>query len=85
MQILLDGNLVSELSDVQKKVIANDINEDLLESDIGNRLNYILNHKYQQSMKRLRSEWMPKLKSNGVKSVPLDDDEFASLVFSQPN
>ena len=34
-------------------------------------------------MKRLKDEWEPKLKAAGVKSIPLDDDELAELIFSQ--
>lgn len=75
---------VFSLSDVRKKVICNDISCDLFEEDMCRRAAYLLNHKYEQCMKRLREEWMPKLKGK-VDSVPLDDDKFAELVFSQPD
>jgi hypothetical protein len=44
---------------------------------------WILSHKYERCMERLRSEWEPRLSASGIKSVPTDDAEFAKLVFSQ--
>lgn len=35
-------------------------------------------------MKRLKSEWEPRLKNKGIQSIPLDDDKLAELIFSQP-
>lgn len=74
-----------ELSEIQKKVICNDINSSELDADMKRRLQYILMHKYERCFERLQKEWLPKLQANGVKSVPMDKDEFAQIVFSQPN
>ena len=85
MKISVDDQEFFTLSETQKKVIMNDINSTLFDEDMKRRLKYILCHKYEQCLKRLKEEWESKLKANGVKYIPLDEDEFAQLVFSQPN
>lgn len=85
MKIAVDGKELFELNETQKKVICNDINEDIFDDDMKRRLQYILMHKYERCFERLKKEWEPKLKANGVLSIPLDDDAFAQLVFQQSN
>jgi RecJ-like exonuclease len=85
MKISVNDQEIFTLSETQKKVIMNDIREDIFEDDMKRRLQYILMHKYEECFKRLKSEWEPKLKENGVDSIPLDPDKFAELVFTQPN
>ncbi len=85
MKISVNDVELFTLSDTQKQVISNDINVDMLESDLQRRLQYILMHKYEQCFKRLKEEWDIKLVTNGVESVPTDPDAYAALVFSQPN
>ena len=82
MKISVNNRELFSLSDIQKKVICNDIHADILDADLERRLQWVLMHKYEQCMKRLRDEWMPKLKDR-VESVPTSDDAFAQLVFSQ--
>ena len=48
------------------------------------RMKWILPHKYERCLERLRLEWEPRLAKQN-KAIPLDDDEFAELVFSQPD
>lgn len=84
MKIKVDEKDVFELTEVQKQVIKNDIHEDLFEEDMKRRLHYILTHKYEQCFKRLKEEWEPKLKKSGLKQLPVDDEEYAKLIFSQP-
>ncbi len=85
MKISVDDKHLFTLSETQKKVIKNDIHENIFDDDMKRRLQYILTHKYEQCFARLKSEWEPKLVSNGVKMMPTDPDAFAELVFSQPN
>lgn len=85
MKISVDDVEILTLNDTQKKVIKNDIPDELFEEDMKRRILYILIHKYDQCLRRLKEEWIPKLKDAGVKSIPTDDSEFAELVFSQPN
>lgn len=83
MKISVDDQEIFTLTEVQKKVIKNDIPEDVFENDMKRRLNWVLQHKYERCFERLKKEWEPKLKSNGVQLIPVNNDQFASLVFSQ--
>jgi hypothetical protein len=55
-----------------------------IEEWIKERVRWILIHKYERCMERLRREWEPKLGSAGVQFIPLIDEDFAFLVFSRP-
>ena len=83
MKFEVDGDLVFDLNDTRKKVICNDIDIDGIDNDLKRRAKYIIEHKYQQCFRRLKDEWDPKLKDLGVESIPLDEDQYAELVFSQ--
>ena len=83
MKISVDNVDLFALSETQKKVIKNDIHEDEFDEDMKRRLKYILMHKYEKCLERLKLEWIPKLKEANIPSIPLDDDLFAQLVFSQ--
>lgn len=84
MKFAVDGEDILDLNQTKMKVIGNDIHEDELNQDLKRRVNHIITHKYEQCFKRLKEEWMPKLKAKGLQNVPLDDDQFAELVFQQP-
>jgi hypothetical protein len=83
MKFLLDNKEIYEFTDTIKKVICNEVLEDIFVEDMERRVKYIVEHKYKQCLKRLKDEWEPRLKSKGIRSIPLDDDEFAQLVFQQ--
>lgn len=92
MKIKVDDKDLFELSETQKKVIMNDIHEDVFEEDMKRRLQYILMHKYERCFERLKAEWCAsqvgdkcKLEKNGVKAIPTNPDDLAELIFSQPN
>lgn len=85
MKISVDGVDLFELSEVQKKVIQNDIHSDVFDEDMKRRLQYIVMHKYERCFERLKKEWDSKLAQNGVAALPTDPDDYAKLVFSQPN
>jgi hypothetical protein len=84
MKIKVDNDQVLELTEIQKKVIKNDINEDVFDADMKRRVAWILTHKYEQCFERLKKEWEPKLAAKGVAMLPTDKDAFAQMVFSQP-
>lgn len=84
MRITVDGKEVLNLSETQKKVIQNDIPSDAFQDDMERRVNYILTHKYERCMERLKAEWHPKLKGR-MPSIPTNDDALAELIFSQPD
>lgn len=85
MQIKVDDVLLFELSEIQKKVICDNVNEDVFEEDMKRRLQYILMHKYEECMKNLRSKWRPVLISENASSITTDNDEFAQLIFQRPD
>lgn len=85
MKISFNEKEILFLNETKEKVIKNDIIEDVFEEDMIRRLKYIIEHKYEISFDRLKKEWDEKLVSNGVSMVPTDRDEYAELVFSQPN
>lgn len=47
------------------------------------RLSWILQHKYERCLERLKLEWLPKLEARGISEIPSDDEFFAELIFSQ--
>lgn len=82
MKISVDDKEIFSLTDNQKKVIMNDIHEDIFYADMCRRLEYILTHKYERCFERLKSEWMPKLQSR-MDAVPTNPDKLAELIFAQ--
>jgi hypothetical protein len=84
MKISVNDKELFKLSETQKAVIQNDIHADEFEDDMNRRLQYILNHKYERCLERLKLEWLPKLKSR-VSSFPSDDEQLAKLILSQPD
>lgn len=85
MKISINDKELLAISDVQKGVICNDINSDFFEEDLKRRIEWAIMHKYEKSFKRLKEEWDNKLIDNGVSMVPTNRDEYAKLVFEQPN
>lgn len=84
MKISVNDEKLFELSATQKKVIKNDIPDEIFDEDMKRRLEYILLHKYERCFERLKNEWESKLASR-VDAVPTNKDAFAQLVFSQPD
>jgi hypothetical protein len=84
MKISVNDQELFTLTETQKKVIQNDIQSEIFDDDMKRRLQYILNHKYEECFKRLKNEWEPKLASSGVKYIPTDRDEFSDMVFAHP-
>lgn len=82
MEIKINDEVILKLSDVQKKVLMNDISSDIFEEDIARRICYIVMHKHDQCMKRLQEEWTPKFKEMGKDSIPLNDKKFCEMVFN---
>jgi hypothetical protein len=83
MKVKIDDEEFFEITEIKKKVIKNDIPDDIFDEDIKRRIKYVIDHKYEQCLERLKKEWIPKLKNSGIESIPLNDDEFSELVFSQ--
>lgn len=83
MKIKWQDEEILALSDLDKQVICNDINEDEFEEDMKRRLRYILQHKVEQCEKRLIDEWLPKLRADqSIASIPNSRDGILNLIFS---
>lgn len=85
MKISVNDQHLFTLSETQKKVIKNDILEEIFDDDMKRRLQWVLMHKYERCFARLKLEWDPKLAAAGVEMIPTNADAYAALVFSQPN
>lgn len=85
MKVSVNDKELFTLSDIQKQVIKDNVLADIFDEDMNRRLQWVLMHKYDECFKSLKTEWDPKLAANGVKMIPTDLDEYAQLVFSQPN
>lgn len=85
MKIMVDNREVLDLSEVKRKVLAHDMCGSELDADMDRRVCCAVMKKYESCFKRLKAEWDAKLAANGVTSIPLDQDAYAQLVFSQPN
>jgi len=84
MKISVDAKDLFTLTEIQKKVIKNEILSEEFEEDMKRRVKYIIMHKYEQCFKRLKAEWDPKFESAKFTSLPTNKDEYATLVFAQP-
>lgn len=84
MKISVNDQELFTLTEIQKKVIKNDICCHIFDEDMKRRLQYILNHKYERCFERLKAEWEPIL-AKRLEAIPTDPDKFAELVFSQPD
>jgi hypothetical protein len=84
MKVSVDDQELFTLSDVQKNVIKHDIASEIFDEDCKRRLQWVLLHKYEQCYKRLKEKWEPVLASRYT-SIPTHKDDFAQLVFSQPD
>lgn len=82
MKVSVNDLELFTLSEIQQTIIEYSIDSDLVDQECSRRLQWIILELQKQSMKQMRAEWIPKLKLR-VESIPLDDEAFAQLVFSQ--
>ncbi len=83
--VKVDDQDCFEISDVTKKLLKSCVAKNCCCVEWAKeRIQFVLMHKYERCMDRLRREWEPKLISEGVKEFPVDDDSFAELVFKHP-
>lgn len=84
MKISVDDIHLFTLSNLQKQVIQHNIPSEIFEEDMKRRVHWVLSHKYERCLERLKTEWIPRLKAKGIPQIPLDDDALCELIFSQP-
>jgi len=83
MKVKYNEKEILTLNETKRKVFLHEMLEEGFDEDIERRLQWVLTHKYEQCMKRLRDEWVPKFRLKGLATIPLDDDQLAELIFSQ--
>ena len=85
MKVTVDGVDILELSKVQEDIIKHEIPSEIFEDDMIRRLKWIVMRKHEQAFKKMKEEWDHKLEKAGVEFIPTNPDEYAKLVFSQPD
>lgn len=85
MKIVIDDIYVIELSELQEQVIKSYIIDSEFEDDMIRRVKEAVEGKYLNCFRRLKEEWDPKLEIAGVSMIPTNKDEYAKLVFAQPD
>ena len=85
MKVKVDDVEILEISEIRKKVIAHEIPSEDLEADLKRRLSWVITHKYERCMEKIKNQWVPKLKERGHQSIPLDDDALAEMIFADPD
>lgn len=85
MRIQVDNQEIFELLPWQENVIKNDIFEEEFETHMRRIARWVWENKFERCFERLKNEWEPKLIDRGLQSLPTGKEEFANLVFSQPD
>lgn len=70
------------LNEADLKVLAHDIDRDILEEDLKRRLDWVLKHKLGTVFTQLIKEWAPILQARDIQ-IPEDPYEAANLIFAQ--
>lgn len=88
------GNKSFELSEQHLKIWRHSLSKSFKGKDedfnkeeekvLEQRASWILSHKYERCMERLKNAWLPKL-AERFDSIPADEDALAELIFSQPD
>jgi hypothetical protein len=84
MKIKVNEKEILSLSETKKKVIQADIHADEFEKDCERRLCYILEHKFERCLERLKLAWQERLKER-YEAIPTDPEKLADLILSQPD
>jgi hypothetical protein len=84
MKILVDNDVLFEINDTEKKILADTLFMEELEAELRQKIQWIIAQELTRSFKKLKDDWEPKLAAAGVTMIPTDKLAFAELVFSQP-
>lgn len=83
MKVKINGKDIFELSTARKKVLSAVQSVTDLEQFCELQMVWILYHKYERCLERMKAEWLPKLQARGITEVPIDDDQLCALIFAQ--
>ena len=85
MKVLIDNEVLFEINETQKKVFEDAIFTEEIDEVLKGLIKWVVSHNYDEIFKRFKAEWEPKLEASGLKMIPTDKEEFAKLVFTQPD
>jgi hypothetical protein len=80
MKISVNGQELFSLNDTQLKILAHEINSDILTSDLKRRLKWVLDHEFDVAFKELKKVTLQKLQDNGMQNIPLTDEGYIKEV-----
>lgn len=83
ISVHVDDQPLMQITPTHKKIWKRETKKEKVHDQMKEDLKWILTHKYERCMQRLRLEWEPKLASRGYDMLPVDNDAFAELVFAQ--
>jgi hypothetical protein len=80
MKISVNGQELFSLNDTQLKILAHEINSDILDKDLKRRLKWVLDHEFDVAMKEFKNATLQRLKDNGMKDLPLTEEGYIKEV-----
>ena len=85
MKFYLDDELIFELTEVQQKVLQDQWFSQTFRDEIKRHVQWIIIHNYEQVLKKLKEDWVPRLSELKIDAIPLDDSKLAKLIFTHPD
>ncbi len=84
LEVKLDEEIILDLSIWQLTLLEDNVLTTDIFWNIKKRLKWIIQHKLDRGLLRLKNQWEARLKER-FEQVPTGDKEFCELVFSQPD
>lgn len=81
--IKVNGKKLFSVNNLQKEVICQSISKGNCENFLIEKIAKVISENIATELDRLKKEWEPKLRLEGVKEIPIDDMEFAKLILSR--
>jgi hypothetical protein len=79
----VDDEQVLELTDSMQNVLKYYMLSETFDDEMKRMAFWCIKDKYENSFKKFKAEWEPKLIADGATSIPVDEAEFAALVFAR--
>jgi hypothetical protein len=82
MKISVDGVDLFTIEEHQKKAMIHFLEGENFEEDMKRRIQWVITHKYEQCLKKMVDEWLPKLKER-YDSIPSKDADLVDKITSE--
>lgn len=79
---IINEERIFEITDLDKLLLADDIESSVLHDDIKRRLQWVIKHKCARVLQRMKQVWTPRLKERGL-TIPDNDEDLVNLIVSQ--